>query len=132
MKAYKKHASESNLYLNAFCYVFTDTSSKYSSRSRAFLKSYSLAPRFSSQMYSWRKRETRLRKPEGITAWYSVCFTHGNEVMRAQQRHAVWVQLLLVQQLFRKSLLMKQKPLLLHYIYTNTTQSFQKRFLPMT
>lgn len=43
-----------------------------------------------------------------------------NEVVRVQKRHCVWIQLFLFQQLFRQSLLMKQKSLLLDNIYTNT------------
>lgn len=49
------------------------TSSMYSSRSRAFLKSYSLARLLSSQMYSWRGRELKRKCTEAVQ---SQCLNH--------------------------------------------------------
>lgn len=109
------------------------TSSTYSSRSRAFLKSYSLARLLSSQMYNCGEQtESRGCQPTGrfllqntdfkVSAW--VCF-HLYEVVSAQHRHGVGVLLLLLQQLSGQSLLMQQEAFLLHDVWSDryTTRS---------
>lgn len=81
------------------------TSSMYSSRSRAFLKSYSLARRLSSQMYSCREAQFRgkPKRPQVLRAgapdWLEA--SHLYEAVGVEQRHSVRVLQLLLQQLPR-------------------------------
>lgn len=91
------------------------TSSMYCSRSRAFLKSYSLARLLSSQMYSCRRRSVPQVKSSPASECY-LCtpVSHLDEAVSVEQRHGVGVLLLLLQQLPGQSLLMQQEALLLH------------------
>lgn len=106
------------------------TSSMYSSRSRAFLKSYSLARRLSSQMYSCREadRPTKSaaiprdpkapigRRPRLVRGPYWSEASHLYEAVGVEQRHGVGVLQLLLQQLPRQRLLVQQEALLLYHV----------------
>lgn len=122
------------------------TSLMYSSRSRAFLKSYSLARLLSSQMYICKEKCRRgLRRDSLGHSWqflhlgvilvteiapcaaiygWNVAIVYLDEVMSAEHRHGVGVLLLLLQQLLRQCLLMQQEALLLNNVWMDRKTCF--------